>query len=427
MIKLVVNTRSSTEGTGKTLYTLTYFNEISLTIKYDSVASTFKFKMFFDPDNRDHAELAGVSHMHECKIYYVHDRPGRYAISESNGKAVYGITTDQLLITGFILSQLLEQSAAPTWCEIGGYSKPGVLGDCDFPTRINLETIGLSLRQIINNNVVPLFSNPASGGFKFYIKSSAADSIFDNDINKKIPKNGLGLPASVSALIAQIDSDSDEAIPKTTAKESKNILSYLMELAVQKGLILSTDIFGNLIVNQPNFTGGYLFKIGVDGGIRFTKATCNYNGQALHSDIEVVGQPDQDGGNMAYALVKNPLVPVVYRPKVITMQSGTDNDATKAGLAELGTELKSIPLKITLDSPVVETGSGPQFIMPNNMIQVLGKQLYIYRPSDWFIEEVTYNESTTAKICEVTAVLPGVYGGPITNVFVPAGADSPLD
>lgn len=424
MIKLVVNTRSSVQknSSGKTLYTLTYFNEISLTIKYDSISSVFKFKMYFDPNNRDHAELAGVSHMHECQIFYVHDKPGRYAISEKNGNAVYGTTTDQLLITGIVLSQLMEDSPSPSWCEIGGYSKPGVLGDCDFPTTSNLESVGLTFRQIVNNNVVPLFSRSATGGFKFYIKSSAADSVFTAQVGSETITD-----PTVKAILKAAKTEGDEIIPKTTAKESVNILSYLMELAIQKGLILSTDIFGNLIVNKANLNGAYLFKIGLPGGIKFTKATCNYNGQALHSDIEVIGQAPQDGGNMPYAKILNPLVPVVYRPKVVTMQSGTDNDAVKAGLAELGTELKSIPLKIILDSPIVETASGPQFIMPNNMIQIMRRQLYLYRPSDWFIEEVVYNESTTAKQCEVTAVLPGVYGGPVTNVFVPAGADSPLD
>jgi hypothetical protein len=422
MIKLTVNTRSSNDGSGKTLYTLTQFNEISLNIKYDSVASTFKFKMFFDPNNPDHAELAGVSHMHECKIYYVHDKPGRYAISEKNGKAIFGTTTDELIITGFVLSQLLEDSPAPTWVEIGGYSKPGVLGDCDFPTNYYpLESVGLSFRQIVNQKVIPIFSDPASGGFKFYIKSSRADSVFETDINKKVKKDTLGLPASVASLIESINSDADDEIGKTTAPESKNILSYLMELAVQKGLILSTDIFGNLIINEPYLGDDYLFEIGTANGIPITKLTCNYNGQSLHSDIEVVGQPDKDGGNMAYALVKNPLVPVVYRPKVVTMQSGNDNDAKKAGLAELGTELKSIPLKIILDSPVVNG----RFILPNNTIKVKDRSGYIYDPSKWLIEEVVYNESTTSKSCEVTAVLPGVYGGPIINVFVPAGKDLP--
>lgn len=423
MIKLIVNTRSSNNGTGKTLYTLTFFNEITLNLKYDAIASTFKFKMYFNPDDRDHAELAGVSHFHECKIYYVHDKPGTYATSEKNGTPIFTYTHDQLLITGFVLSQLFEDSPAPTWCEIGGYSKPGVLGDCDFPTSVKLQSVGLSFRQIVNNNVVPLFSNPADGGFKFYIKSSAADQIFETDPTKKATQNKLGLPGSIADLIAAIDTDSGDPIEKTTAPESQNILSYLKELAVIRGLILSSDIFGNLIVNKPNFGAPYLFKIGTDDGIPYLKLNSNFNGQAIHSQVEAIGQPDKDGGNMAYALVKNPLCPVVYRPKVITMNTGDNNDANKAALAEIGTELKSIPLTIDLHSPIVNN----QFITTNNMIQVVSKKAYIYKPSDWFIEEVNYTKNSKEEKCTVTAVLPGVYGGPLINVFVPAGKDSPLD
>ena len=407
MIKLVANMRQS--DTRPTLITVVYFNEVSINLRFDSVASTFKLQMYFDPNNQEHAELAAVSHIHECKIYYVHPVPGRYAIGEKNGKAIFGQTADELIITGFMLSQLFTSSSKPSFMEIGGYSKPGVLGDCDFPTKAYpLESVGLSFRQIINNKVLPYFSNPKDGGFKFHIKSSRADSAFE------AKTDSLGLPKDLSALIQSLDDDANEDIPKTTAIESKNILSYLKELAVQKGLILSTDIFGNLLVNAAYTGNDYLFEIGTANGIKVIDMTCNYNGQALHSDIEVCGQAPKDGGNMPYALVTNPLVPIVYRPKVINISVGNDNDCRKAGLSELGTELKSIPLKFTLDSPV----ANGKFIMPNNTILVKNRECYLYKPSKWFIEEVNYTKSTKEEKCEITAVLPGVYGGEIINPFL---------
>ncbi len=416
MIKLTINVRAS-DGGRSTIISAVYFNEVNINLKYDSIASTFKLKMFFDPGNPEHAELSCVSHIHECKIYYVHDKPGRYAVGEKNGTAIFGTTTDELLMTGFMLSHNLFDSSKPSWVEIGGYSKPGTLGDCDFPTKAYpLESVGLSFRQIVQQKVLPYFSNPKDGGFKFHIKSSRADSVFT-----KTADDLSGGGDEIKQILAALKDDLDETIEKTTALESKNILSYLKELAVQKGLILSTDIFGNLVVNAAYTGNDYLFEIGTGKGIKYVDINCNYNGQGLHSDIEVVGQAPKDGGNMPYALITNPLVPIVYRPKVITITAGTDNDCLKAGLSELGTELKSVPLRITLEKPV----ANGKFIMPNNTILVKSRECYLYEPSKWFIEEVNYSLTPKEEKCEITAVLPGVYGGPIINVFVPPGKNLP--
>jgi hypothetical protein len=419
MIKLVVNTRES--STRPTLITATLFNEIELNLKYDSIASTFRLQLFFDPNNHEHAELAAVSHIHECKLYYVHDKPGMYAVGQGpGGKAILGLTHDELILTGFMLSQLFIKGPKPTFMEIGGYSKPGVIGDCDFPTKAYpLESIGMSLRQIINQKVLPYFSDPASGGFKFYVKSSRADSVFETDINKKQTKaNSLGLPESMKAFIQSASDDTDEPIDKTTGPESQNILSYLKDLAVQKNLILSTDCFGNLIVNVP-YTGDskgncdYIFEIGTNSirAINPLDIKSSYNGQAMFSDIEVVGQAPKDndlsgdGGNMPYAHITNPFVPIVYRPKVIKISSGTNDDCLRAAIRERSSQLSHANLKIELDKPAVNG----RFIFPNNMIRVISRDNYFYIPSQWFIEEMNYKLNADGEKATITAVPPGVY------------------
>lgn len=403
MIKLVVNTRDSDVNR---LITAQFFDDISISLKFDSVTSTFSFKMFFDPDDATLAELTAVSHIHECQIFYVHDQPGTYATKELNGKPFFEYTTDELIITGFMLNQLTSNAARPGFIEIGGYSKAGILGKCDFPkAAFPLQSDGLTFRQIINQKVIPYFSNAASGGFKFYFKSSRADSVFDNP------------DADLSSVIAAAESD-DDANPydKTTGAESKNILSYLKELAIQKNLVLSTDIFGNLIVNFAYTGNNYLFEIGTGTAkaIPFIDIACNYNGEGLHSQIEVIRQADKNGDNEAYAIIYNPLVPVVFMPRVVKMSSGQNIDVNKVAESELGTELKNIPLKISLPSPV----ANKKFIMPNNTIRVQDRRSYLYQPSKWFIEEVAYRKNAKEDVCEVTAVLPGVYGGQIINPFI---------
>lgn len=402
MIKLKVNIRSS--ETQPKVLEVTFFNDVHINIKFDSVASTFSLQMYFDPNNPLHAEIAAVSHMHECSLFYVHETAGRY----KNESGRFVTTTDELIITGFMLSQVISDGSAPAFMQIGGYTKTGVLQDCDIPTNVDMQSDGLTFRQIVNK-ILPYFGNPKSGGFEFFIKSSRADSVFSDN------SAGSG-PAELKSIIANLEDDADLVIPKSTAPESTNVLSYLKELAIQKDLTLSHDVFGNLIVNAPYTGNDYLFEIGTDSSkaIKCQAMTLNYNGQAMHSQIEGIRQPDKNGGNKAYAIIKNPLVPVVYRPKVISITSGDDNTIQKAVRSELGNELKNVPLKITLDRP---TANG-KFIMPNNTILVKNRNCYLYELSKWFIEEIDYKKDAKEETFEITAVLPGVYGGDIKNPFI---------
>lgn len=407
MIKLKINVRAS--DTLPKVMEVLFFNEVHINIKFDTVASTFRLQMYFDANNQLHAELAAVSHIHECSLFYVHDEPGLY----KNENDQFVTTTDELIITGFMLSQLFSDSAKPSFMEIGGYSKAGVLGDCDIPTKAYpLESNGLTFRQIVNK-ILPYFGTSRTGGFNFFIKSTRADSSFSNDTS-----GGKGNSMSeLKSIIANLDEDADGEIPKSTAPESKNVLSYLKELAIQKDLTLSHDIFGNLIVNAAYTGDDYIFEIGTGNpkALKFTEMTMNFNGQALHSHIEGVMQPDKNGGNLAFGMIRNPLVPIVYRPKVITVTSGDDNTIEKALRSELGNELKNIPLVIVLDRP---TANG-KFIMPNNTILVKNERCYLYKPSKWFIEEIDYIKNSKEETFTITSVLPGAYDrGEVKNPFI---------
>lgn len=404
MIKLKINVRAS--DTIPKVMEVLFFNEVHINIKFDTVASTFRLQMYFDSNNALQAELAAVSHIHECRLYYVHPEPGSY--KNDNGQFV--TTKDELIITGFMLSQVFTSSSKPSFMEIGGYSKAGILGDCDIPTKAYpLESNGLTFRQIVNK-ILPYFGASHTGGIDFFIKSTRADSSFSN------ASSTASSQSSLKSIIANLDDDADAEIPKSTAPESKNVLSYLKELAIQKDLTLSHDIFGNLIVNAAYTGDDYIFEIGTGNpkAIKYTEMTMNYNGQPLHSHIEGVMQVDKNGGNLSYGMLRNPLVPIVYRPKVITVSSGDDNTIQKALKAELGSELKNIPLKITLDKP---TANG-KFIMPNNTVLIKERNCYLYEPSKWFIEEIDYVKNSKDETFEITCVLPGVYGGDVVNPFI---------
>jgi prophage tail gpP-like protein len=370
-IELIIDTRQSDTGTAKKV--VRFFANSKINLKYDSIASTFSVSIYFDPNNQEHAEIAGVSHYHEVIVNYIH----------ANGSA-------QKLITGYILSQMFVKSAKPELVNIGGYSKTGALEDCDIPTDIPLESIGLSFRNIVEK-IIKKFGG--SKGIKFIVNNSKgrADVAFKDNSDKV-----------------------DEDYEKVTGPESKNIKSYLTELATQKNLVLSHTNEGNLLITTANTDSTPLFEIDADkdGSFGIESITMNYNGQALHSEITVVRQADDENLNAAIFTIKNPLCPIVYRPKVEMLKVGNDVTIQEAAQNELCKELKSINFSIVMS----KVSFNNKFITPNNTIILKSRANYLYKRTKLFIESVDYEAESDNEKVTLTCVLPWVYNYYALNI-----------
>lgn len=265
-----------------------FFNNFTLNLKYDSVASSFSFNFLYDSNNKEHVELGVIGHYHIGKL-------------EHNG---------QLLVTGYILSQGFTDSGKKQLANFSGYSLPGVLEDSNIPTILYpLQFDGLSLLQIARKLVD-----------RFDLKV-----IVDPSVSSRINK----------------------VYDVSTANEKQSIKQYLSELASQRNIILSHDEKGNLLFTQSKATQKPILNF--DGGIPFTEMILTFNGQVMHSEITVMKQASSDGGNAGEATIKNPYVPFVYRPKVMVQNSGDDNDVSTTASMALAKELKGLKLVIKTD------------------------------------------------------------------------------
>lgn len=342
-----------------------FFNGFTLNLKYDSVGSAFGFSFFFDPKNKEHAELACVSHFHE-------------AIVQHNGKTI---------LTGYILSQNFKSSSIKQMVQIGGYSKPGVLQDCKIPTSLYpLQTDGLTLKQITERLIKP-----------FRLK------LIVDDIARK-------------DALQTVSQKANKAIPKSTAKESQEIMSYLAELTSQRNIVLSHTANGELLLTEAKTEQDPLFDI--DGGtIPGTTVELNFNGTGIHSHITIIKQADSDGGNAGEYTIRNPYCPVtaVYRPDVITMTSGDDNTIQEAAAHALANELKNIVLTITTDRWEIDG----KLIEPNNIVTVKSPENFLYKKTRWFIEEVNLTGDEKSTTAVIKCVPPEVYNKKTpVNIFV---------
>lgn len=341
---------------------VTYFSNFQVTMKYDSLASTFSFNFLYEEKSRLHAEMACVSHFHE-------------AILEHNGET---------LITGYLLSQAFNHGSKQELSQFAGYSKSGALEDCDIPISIfPLQSDGLTLRQI-------------------------AKKIID----------AFKLKMTVDPSVA---ADMDKVIPVTSSKDSQNAKSYLTEMCTQRKIIMTHDEKGNVVFTRAKTDVIPAFHV-EDGQIG-TEIKMVFSGQGLHSDITVLKESDIDGGNAGEYTLENPYVPIVTRPRVLTQTSGTDTSVQETAMNALAAELKdAISLKIETDRWQVNN----KIIRPGIVISVYSPKNYIYKKTNFFVESVDYKGDSKLMTTTLNCVIPEVYNGKMPkNIFVDAHENLP--
>lgn len=324
-----------------------FFNNFTFNLVHDSVASTFSFDFFFDPDNPGHKELACVSHYHECTM-------------EDNG---------ELLLTGFIISQGFEVRENKQLARFSGYSKPGVLEDCEIPPDLYpLQSNNLSLKQIAEKLIRPF-------KLKMVIDPSVSDRM-------------------------------NKVFKASTASETSTVKAYLTDLAKQKNIVISHNEKGELLFTESKAKGVPILDFDLNKP-SLPLLSCNFvfDGQKMHSHITLQKQASSDGGNAGQYTIRNPYVLVVYRPTVKSQSSGDDNDTSLAARRELSSELKNLKWTIALDRWYVNN----KIIKPNNTITVISPELYGYVKVTLFIESINFVGNAAAQTCTLNCVLPEVY------------------
>lgn len=351
--------------------TIQFFNNFKINLKYDALASSFAFNFYFDPKNREHIDMACMGHYHFCTIEH----------------------NNEVLLTGQILSETFNSSATRQLVSLAGYSLPGILEDCEImdapelppPTRLSeqweadatvadnpatqLQIDGLNLRQIAEKLIKPF-------GLSMVIDSIVADRM-------------------------------EEVFDESEARMSQNIKSYLSQLAGQKNITLSHNNKGQLVFTQaPPFQQSICH---FDGSLPVTSMSLAFDGQGMHSHIKAVTQADVDDVNSTDNMVRNPyVINTVFRPKVIIQNSKsvvTDNAlAAKNVRAQ---ELKGLNLTVKTDRWIINN----KIIRPGKLISVTNPEIYLFKKSNWLIEEVELEGDEKKQTAVLKCVLPEVYNG----------------
>ena len=325
------------------------YNQAAITLNYNSVASTFGFSLYFDPDNEEHKRMF---------------KPGQYqdVTIEHNG---------ELLITGTMLTHGFESSAQRSLVSVSGYSKTGVIEDCEIPkSAYPLQTNGLSLRQICQRVISP-----------------------------------FGLNLIVDPVVA---SKVDVKYSQSTGKDDQSVKEYIDSLAKQKYVVITHDEKGNLVLTEANTRQAPIWDF--SDTAKFVKMNLDFDGQQMHSEINFDKQATKRGkGNAGQARVTNPYCKV-FRPKSNRQTSGENVDTKYVARNGLSEELKAVELSIELDS----WSLGGKLIRPNNIVTVINPESYIYKKTRWFISSVEFSGDTNSSeindgTAKITCCLPEVF------------------
>ena len=366
----------------------TYTN-LRLTVRYDSLVSDFQFSVKYDPDNATHR-----------RIY----KPlGYQRIVISNG----GTT----LLTGTVLNIEYEDSETPTLITLSGYSRTGVLEDCQIPLEEPQQWFTSNLKEITEKLIQP----------------------FD-------------LKLVIDPLIAQYVNVN---YANVEAKETESIKDFLAKIASQKHVILTHDEFGNVRytkarVGSETTTDDTLTTVTVtpvsadiDGASDYNAqriVTVNYepvftfdgtqpntkiklitNGQNMHSTISVVKQSDVvDVQQVVDATIANPYVQSVYRPNVSVQSASTGGDVPITARNILSEELKNISLSVETNSWYL----GGRIAQVNNTVNVISRNCFLFKKTLFFIREATYSGDADKQILTLNCCLPDVFtDGEPKNIF----------
>ena len=351
-----------------------FFSKGKITLKLDSIGSTFEFASHFVPNNIDHQEIF---------------KPLQYKSVE------FFNSEDKLIFTGTILNHVFRSDKDGNLVVFSGYSKCGILEDVTIPVKeYPLESNNRSLIDIANR---------LCGFYGIKVKTSQNTSNLANTAVKS--KTGLKEKTDLQSLEAK----SKSIFGRTSASPTESIKDYLAKLCSQKNIILSHDQYGDVVLFQPEYNQKPKFFFNPENTISMS---LSFNGQSLHSEIDIVSQPSDDNEGVSLTdKAINTLIPI-FRPTTKVLSSGDEVDTKQAAKNELASELKAIQLTVKLQG-VLDT------LYPGEIVNVHNHEIYCYAYNRFMIESIDIDfdekEDTTTLNCLIPESFTG--GEKIRNIL----------
>ena len=279
---------------------------------------------------------------------------------------------DELLVTGTLVGVDPSLSPDARTVQTSGYSKPAVLSDAMAPaSAYPLELNGLKLRQIAETVVTPF---------------------------------GLNV---------QMDADEGAAFRRVALDPDQAIHTFLVELAQQRGLVISDTPEGALRFLRSTSTGTPVARLR-EGELPLSTVTPHFSPQDYFSEITGIAKTRSGRGGARYT-VANPFLASVVRPHTFKLEDTDGPDVPTAARAKLGRMFGNV-LSVSAEVPTWRTPAG-ELWKPNTTLTLEAPGAMIYRETEFVIRNVTLHQDAGSVTAALELVLPGAFSGDIPEVL----------
>lgn len=330
-----------------------YWADLEITLSIDNHA-TVGFNAPFEPDR---AEFRSTFRPFTFKPLHV----------DVNGERLF---------TGTLVDVNPKLDPSSRTVAISAYSKAAVLADCTVPsTLLPFETNGLSLRQIAQRLIAP----------------------FGLDVVVTAPE---GTP------FRRVNTKSRKVDGK--AEADQKVQDFLVELAKQRSLILSSTKQGDLLM-QESVKPGNPVAVLEEGIPPLIGIEATFSPQTYFS--ELVGYTSHRRGQTGAKYIERNtrLAGGVLRPYGFKLDDVERADAPAAVRAKMGRMYGGF-CSYVLHVPVWTDPSGKLW-EPNTTIVVKAPSSLIYNRYEFLIRDVVLKQSANEQTASLGIVLPGAFDG----------------
>jgi prophage tail gpP-like protein len=256
---------------------------------------------------------------------------------------------------------------------VSAYAKCGVLNDCN-PSSNQLDSLefnGTKLSQIANILIKPF-------GLKAIFKD-----------------------------------DEGSTFERVAIEPDGNILSFLIELANKRELIISSDKNGDLVFQKSISSGDVVANLQQNQSPVIAINT-NFNSQNYYSHISGI-EPIEVGLDGSKFTVKNELLKDKFRPFTYRVKDTETSDIKKAVNMKFG---KMLGEMVSYD--IVLIGWRDKYnklFEPNTFINLYSPDNMIYTDYKFLIKSVVLQLGNDNKTTKINLVLPESYSGNIPKVL----------